>query len=557
MKFNLKNIYISLFFISFLILGLLIFKDFGISSDEGTNRRNGAVTAKYLAKKIAPGYVAKNPTLTELPDLHDYIDKDYGVFVELPMVGLEVALKLKADRDIYYMRHLITFLIFFVSVFFFYKLQILRFKDWRLALIGCLMLIISPRIFADAFYNSKDLVFMSFCIISTFTCVNFFKKQTIGSALWHGFATAATINIRILGIIILVITIGFILISVFYKQATERRKLIAKTGIIYISAAVFLTIMFWPYLWENPIGNFITALKNMGRFRWPDHVLYFGKEIIATDLPWHYCLVWIVISTPILYTILFFLGSLTAIKSIFGNLNFKKFYLDLDNQTDLLFLSLFICPLISVIVLHSVLYDGWRQMYFIYPYFLLLSLRGVNLAIDNINKIGVASPSSKVKRVLLFGALTVNFGVTTYFMIRNHPYQNVYFSFLSDNYASKNFEKDYWALSSRAGLEFILEHDKSEKIKIANSSAINIGTLLKIMPETAKDKIEIIWSPDEQTCDYLITNHRYLKSTLYKSYKIPNDGSFKEIYAEYVDGIKILSVYKKQSFSKNSLLVKN
>jgi hypothetical protein len=34
-------------------------------------------------------------------------------------------------------------------------------------------------------------------------------------------------------------------------------------------------------------------------------------------------------------------------------------------------------PLVVVVVLHSALYDGWRQLYFIYPVLLLLALRGL------------------------------------------------------------------------------------------------------------------------------------------------------------------------------------
>ena len=45
-------------------------------------------------------------------------------------------------------------------------------------------------------------------------------------------------------------------------------------------------------------------------------------------------------------------------------------------------------------------------------------------------------------------------------MIRNHPFQNVYFNnFLShdEQYLRKNFEMDYWGTSYKQALEYVLK----------------------------------------------------------------------------------------------------
>ena len=55
--------------------------------------------------------------------LHSFRDKDYGVTFELPLVMLEKALGLETTRDIYMMRHLCTFLMFFISVIAFFFLS--------------------------------------------------------------------------------------------------------------------------------------------------------------------------------------------------------------------------------------------------------------------------------------------------------------------------------------------------------------------------------------------------------------------------------------------------
>lgn len=541
-----------LFFICFFTIGIFSFKDYGISLDEVASRKNGAVSAKYIAGLIAPNYVNNSETLKKLPELHEYIDKDYGVFVELPLVALEVGLNLKTDRDIYSMRHLATFVIFFFSVICFYHLISLHFGNWKIALFGCLLLILSPRIFADAFYNSKDLLFMSFCIISSYTCIRFLNKSTLKNLIWHSLATAATINIRILGVFILLVTLGFVIMEIIKANPTRRRS-IYKFGLSYLLLTILLTILFWPYLWENPL-NFYTAFKSMSNFRWPDHVLYFGEEILARNLPWHYIPVWIVISTPFMYTLAFIFGFYLIAKNMAGFLRNKKIipYETDQERANLLFLGCFLLPLIAVIALKSVLYDGWRQMYFIYPFFLLVGLNSIHhLLFDRT----IIQP--RFLRITTYIGFFLTFCFTLFFMIRNHPYQNVYFSILTDNYAEKNFEKDYWALSGREGLEHILKIDNAKPLKIATSSAVPANGMEKMLQEKDKNRIEVVWQPENETADYFVTNHRFLKSELYTSYSVPNDGSFKEIFSKSVDGIKIMSVYKRNPAFESAFLIKN
>ena len=46
-------------------------------------------------------------------------------------------------------------------------------------------------------------------------------------------------------------------------------------------------------------------------------------------------------------------------------------------------LAIFFTPLFAVIFLHSVVYDSWRHLYFIYPSFLLIALYGFQKIISN------------------------------------------------------------------------------------------------------------------------------------------------------------------------------
>jgi hypothetical protein len=148
---------IGLFFVTLLVLGLNIYRDYGISWDEPTQRVTGAVTVNYLAQKFnAPAFMAS--WNGSVPPMDMYLDRDYGVAFEAPAVALEQLFRLKDSRDIYMFRHLLTFLAFFAGVCAAYRLAYRRFLDCRIGLLSALFLVLTPRFFAESFYNSKDIV---------------------------------------------------------------------------------------------------------------------------------------------------------------------------------------------------------------------------------------------------------------------------------------------------------------------------------------------------------------------------------------------------------------
>ena len=139
-----------------------------------------------------------------------------GIVFDLPMALLELIFQVDDSRETFLLRHFANFLIFFISVYFFFKLIKNRYDSWAIGIVGALFLIISPRIFADSFYNNKDVVFMSLFIINLFTATKFLEKKNFKWAILFALTSALTINVRIFGLIlpILVFSIYFINITV-------------------------------------------------------------------------------------------------------------------------------------------------------------------------------------------------------------------------------------------------------------------------------------------------------------------------------------------------------
>ena len=513
---------VLLFFALFLGVGLFIVKDYGISYDEVRSRKNGIISLDYIVKK--------DQTLLI------YGDRDYGTFFEIVLVALERGLHLTDNsRALYLMRHLVTFLLFYLGIIFFYLLCQKSFNSWQIALGGCLFLILSPRIFADAFYNSKDIPCLSLFIICTYTLINYLENKTFVNAFVHAFATSILIDIRIVGIIIPFLTIFLTTIdmSMMAAKKISFRKSLGSL-FAYCFFLIVLIILFWPFLWSSPVKNFIYALLAMSHFRWDGAVFYFGKFIPASNLPWHYVPVWIAISTPLAYIITFFIGYVRIIISAGRNLT--HFYRDRKNE--LIFLLLFSLPLLAVIALKSVVYDAWRQMFFIYPAFLLISLIGLRSLYHFIR----GKPGRIFTQTILISLILFNLSSVALFMIRNHPFQNTYFNSLAGRNMKEiksKFELDYWGLSYTKALEYIVSHDSDSAIKIyAEDRSWGLDT--QMLNDFDRDRLVFVSTLPE--AKYFLSVFRLRK----EDYKFLDNWYqyINEYYSIKVDGAAIAVVYR-------------
>jgi len=181
----------------------------------------------------------------------------------------------------------------------------------------------------------------------------------------------------------------------------------------------------------------------------------------TTQLPWHYILTWVLISTPLLYVGLFIVGIFATLRT--AVLRHWRLWQDENELQDLIFLGLFIVPIAAVVILHSTLYDGWRQLYFVYPVFLLLAIKGWVL----LRKHQYAKPLlQQWFKPALSVILCISFAWTGLWMLRAHPLQNVYFNALAGKNVKAHFDVDYWGLSNRIAIEHILKEFKEAYVSV-------------------------------------------------------------------------------------------
>ena len=527
-----KRIVVAAFLGAVLVAGILVFKDYGVAWDEPVQREYGTEVYQYVVHHDQALFM----------DRHRY----YGPVVELALYGLEKGLRLTDTRSIYMMRHLVSFLVLWLGVFCFYLLAERVFRSWKIGLVGSAMLVLSPRIFAHSFYNTKDVPFLAVFVAAGYTMLRYLDAKTLRAAVLHGVVSAVLIDTRIIGVMVPVLTFACWAYDLLPEKGrpalggaasrasgagsrwwTPATKRAVASFAAYVGVLVGLTVILWPTLWRDPFWNFIRVFESMSSFPWEATVLYLGKYVWSTKLPWHYTLVWMGISTPLGYIIFFGVGLVAC--------GFRR------TRNTIVILGWFFLPLIYYTTSGVVLYDEWRHSFFIYPAFLLIALGGLDwlwrLARGG-SKPGARGTRrgipSRIAAAGLVLVVALSLASTFAFMIRHHPYENVFFNSLVGGVkgASGRFEMDYWGLSYRKGLEYLAATDPSPAIPIFAATPPGRYNIDILRPADRKRLIPVT---DHHQARYYVTNFRWEENKFSPT---------SEVFSVKVDGVKLMAVYR-------------
>lgn len=486
-----KSWYAPLFFLLFLLVGLFILDDYGISWDESIQRRHGRVSIDYAAEKLGiDGYLPLEPEW----DLEDYQWSNYGMIYQISANLLEQWLGFEDSPYRYYqLRHLMAFLLFWLAAIYFYRTIRLRFPDqgWY-PLLGTLALVLSPRIFANGFYNPKDHILLVFYLINVFTLLRLLKERTWRNLLFHAFATGLALNTRLPALIVPLTTV-LVFGWEFLRETPRRGRNLAMIA-AYLPLSVLFTIPFFPYLWEDTFPRLVGAFSEMSDFEWDSHVLLFDDKISALDVPAYYIPAWIVITTPLLYLLFIFTGLYAVVARLLRNLRSFRLWTTPDQLLDFTQLGLAVGPILVVIILHSTLYNGWRHMHFVYPGFVFLLMLGFDHARAHWNR------SRLVAGLFALGLLT-----TAFQLVRYHPHQYVYFNeAIHGGERMNRFDMDYWGVGFRQALLELAEQVPDGEVRAIKCEIWPCNDNYYALPPAAKAKLRL--EPKWHLADHLVTN---------------------------------------------------
>ena len=471
-----------LLFVATVFVGLYVYPDYGMSWDEPDQRGIGNVTYNYVLK-------GDKSLLT-------YDDRGLGPGFELPLIFLEKFGHFETSRDIYLSRHLATHLFFLFGVFCGYILAYKLFKNQFTACLAFVLLAFHPRIYAHSFFNTKDIPFLSVLLMVMLVSYIAFSKNRTGWYLLLGIVTGYATSIRAMGVLFALLIVFFLAIDVLRKKYLKERSLDLVFGVVsFIAGFSGMLYLCWPFLWNDPVQRFFESFHNLANIVWTGKVLFEGHSFAGNELPLNYMPVWFSITVPELWLVTGLAGCNWIIIAM---LRFPlRYFSNTPERHFLFYVALFLIPALSMMFLHGVNIDDWRHLYFIYAPFVMLAL-------FVINKLVMGKWKLIAKTVCLLQTVTV-----FYFMVRNHPFQQVYFNRFvrhDKEYLRKHYDLEYWGCSFYQGLNHLLATNRGT-IRIATDLSghpplrNNIGML------TEHEKKRVIVT-EEAGADYFITNYR-------------------------------------------------
>lgn len=464
-----------------LLAGLLTFRDYGLSWDEPLFYNYGH--ASRYAYSIA----------ARLDGTFD-LEKSFGASASdhatrgpayLLIGGLIEDLLENLGLDMASAWHLTNFLTYLLGLTFFYFLA--RFwLDPAPAALSTAFFATQPVFWNHAFINPKDSPFAIFFLISMYLGFRMVEKwngdakKIIPATILPGIVLGITAAIRFLA------PYAVLLIFIYFLSKSNRK---AIWGFLpYGLIAILTMIALWPFLWTDPLGQFIYTLKAMSDTSANLKTLFMGIEYSGYDLPRRYFPVLLATTLTEPTWPLFLLGAAAA---------FYKSFQQRNDRVKLTAIFLWFGIVIALLVgLNPPNSDGYRHYLFILPPVFLFAGMGINELIKRVKSRGL---QVGLALLILLPAIYANIAL--------HPYQYAYYnSFVGGTQSAfRNYETDYWLTCYKEAMEaFDNEAPQNAKIYVKREShiaAYYARTDISVLDYRADFKFA-------QPGDYLLVNSR-------------------------------------------------
>ena len=278
-------------------------------------------------------------------------------------------------------------------------------------------------------------------------------------------------------------------------------KNIFKKNLIIYSVALILFILFWPWLWANPVLRFIETLGHFNVVR----TEYFIGRLIHP--PIYYYFYYFAITVPVIYLVGFLLG----IKNIFS----RKYFL---------ILIWFLLPFLASF--SGFKQNGIRYLYSAFPAFCILSAVGFDQFLQRFKS------KYLILAILFLSLLINNISSSPYYL----DYYNIFVKNTNNVYTHQLAQVGWWGEGIKQTVIYL------NSIAQPNDSLCIKLTPTHVLPKLNNNFEVYLDKTDNVTCrsKYLITNTLDIWSKGY----VVDQNIYENIYEEKAFGAPIVQVYK-------------
>lgn len=446
---NRQKAAVALFMAVLTLVGLFTVSDYTGSYDEIAEQNILAANMKEYALYLSKVGIQWEAWLcSEVAPISQSVEKDHGISAYY-LYGLLFPWLEQAEGLRYTLWSVMTWLWFMLGVWSLYALSRKLGACRKTACLGALTLYLSPRFFADAHLNNKDMVLLSLFLAVLWLGTRLLEKPTLGRALLFSLLGAMAANTKIVG----AMPWGLMWLAFGLRYALKRRWNVGSVGVWIGTAVTFLLfyIGLTPAVWEDPTGFFPYLLKNATAFsRWSGRIFFRNAsfELPENPLPFYYLIYMMIVTLPVYTLPLAAAGQLRAVRELV-----RKPKVFLSSVKGLLLTAASLCwmiPVAAFALLKPLVYNGWRHFYFTYAGLAVMVVYGVQSLLEK-----------RIRRVWLPKVyaicLCVCLALTAVGMTVNHPRQAAYYNVLAGD---DEMETDYWNTAGTYALKKLLSCEK-------------------------------------------------------------------------------------------------
>ena len=358
----------------FVVMNAMSFS-YGISGDEVDMNEDGKTIWQFISTFGSDRSVFRTSEELNAAGIYNY-NRDNVIQYYGGLFDLICAIVNKVSPfDEYTTRHILNAWAGFLAIVFVGRI-LKRLLGMRAAIIGTILMALSPFFMGHAMNNPKDIPFATTYIMAIYFMLRLFDrlpKPTWRDYLWVILCIGATINIRVGGILLIPYLGVFAVLHSMVprllqqnnsRQLTQYVKPLAITALLgYLCGSLL-----WPYGIQNPISNPLTALSEMSNFKVNLRQLYEGTKQFSGELP----LSFLPKSFVITNTFAVLAGLVLMLPFIWG---FRK-----HEQAPALYFVLFtaVFPFLYILYTHANVYHAWRHVLFIFPSVMVMVAFGWN-----------------------------------------------------------------------------------------------------------------------------------------------------------------------------------
>ena len=472
----------------FAAAGAAVVGDYGVSVDTDPQRRIAAANLEY----VLGGDDALSAGAGYLPVAHD---RYYGMAFEAPLLLAERALGLDDSRTAHLFRHGATHLFWLCGGFACFLLARRLFRSGPLALLAMLLFLLHPRLYAHAFFNSKDVSFLSMFMIALYLVHRAFEKDTVRAFAVLGAAAAVLTNLRVMGLMLFAAVLGMRALDLLHAAERTERRRVLKTTAAFGAAGAAALYGLHPYLWSDP-REFTEALRILSEHPNTPWELFQGRLVRADDLPWRYVPTWMAITTPP-FTLL--LGGVGVAGAAWrGAARPGRALRNTPLRLECLAAACLTAPPLAVAALGAHAFNGWRHLYFLHAPLCLLAASGLRL---------LASRDAAWVRRGTYAAAGVAAAGILIAMTRIHPLQHVYFNFLVDRTTPERlrtqYDMDYWGTARLGALRHLARTWPSTSLCLTGGSRNH-----QLLSEAQRKRIHPRQASRCRRSDFVVSAHQ-------------------------------------------------